>query len=335
MKRNLVIVILCLLLVGVFATTYKMSMVGADSGFDFDYDSGSDWGGSDWGGSDWGGSDSGGGSLGPGDGLFLFHFIWGLPGAFLCNAIISKKAKKKTFWSLFIYSLVLVLMHILLFYDLKKYGFEYTIVPIVITVILLIMELAIIISKGRKPSAEEIYKFKQVMIMNDKIVTSDSNKIIKEAFNIYKELQEAWMNFNYDKIKELVSDEMYNMYTNQLETLKLKNQQNIMVCIEFINGYITDYIHTNNGETYTVQLTVSCYDYIINTKNEKVVRGNKYRKLTLTYELTFEKEINTIKNCPQCGAPIENQTECPYCKSKIVNNNSEMKLTKKRMISQR
>lgn len=49
-----------------------------------------------------------------------------------------------------------------------------------------------------------------------------------DAYHIYRQLQVAWMNFDYDKIKELVSDEMYNMYVNQLETLKVKNQKNMM-----------------------------------------------------------------------------------------------------------
>ena len=41
----------------------------------------------------------------------------------------------------------------------------------------------------------------------------DKVKFNTEAFNLYKELQTAWMNFDYDTIRELVSDEMYNMYS--------------------------------------------------------------------------------------------------------------------------
>ena len=41
MKKSVWIIVICLLLVGVFATTYNISLVGADSGFDSSYDSGS------------------------------------------------------------------------------------------------------------------------------------------------------------------------------------------------------------------------------------------------------------------------------------------------------
>ena len=44
MKKRVWIIILCLLLVGVFATTFHMQLVGADSGFDSSYDSSSDSG---------------------------------------------------------------------------------------------------------------------------------------------------------------------------------------------------------------------------------------------------------------------------------------------------
>ena len=143
------------------------------------------------------------------------------------------------------------------------------------------------------------------------------------------------MNFYYNKIKELVSDEMYNMYTNQLETLKVKNQQNIMSDIEFIEGYITDYKKVNNKEIFKIYLSVSCYDYIINTKNNMTVRGNKNIKLTLSYVLTFERNIEIVNYCPQCGADVKNLTECSYCKSKIVNNNNNLKMTKKEIKSQK
>lgn len=57
--------------------------------------------------------------------------------------------------------------------------------------------------------------------------------------------------------------------------------------------------------------------------------------LTLSYILTFEKNINVIKYCTRCGAEVNDLTECLYCKSKIVNNTSDMKLIKKEIISQK
>ena len=178
------------------------------------------------------------------------------------------------------------------------------------------------------------------ILTNDDIVNLSGKefnieKFKKQVFNIYKELQIAWMNFDYGKIKELVSDEMYNMYTNQLETLKIKNQQNIMSDIELINCEITEYCKLNNKEIFKVYMSVNCYDYIINIKNNKVLRGKKHKKLTLGYILTFERNIEIVNHCPQCGSDVKNLTECKYCKSKIVNNNDKLKMTKKQIVSQK
>ena len=44
--------------------------------------------------------------------------------------------------------------------------------------------------------------------------------IVSKTFNLYKELQNAWMEFDNDKIRTLVSDELFNTYKMQLNTLK-------------------------------------------------------------------------------------------------------------------
>ena len=62
-------------------------------------------------------------------------------------------------------------------------------------------------------------------------VISDFNKeeFKKQAFNIYKDIQTAWMNFDTNTIRNLTTDELYNMYSAQLTTLKVKKQQNIKI----------------------------------------------------------------------------------------------------------
>ena len=319
MKKSIVFIILGLVVFGIFLNVVNISPVGADSGFDTSYDSG----GSDWdSGSSWD-SDSGGGS-GDGDprvaGLMFISL-----GAVVVYYVLAAKVFK--------------------FKDILKFPLWYRIgyKSLIFLIIYLLLDLDVLISAiifyiiiriGMKTSNKKMNKYTKPI--DRKIIEGiDSEKIVNDAFENYKDLQIAWMNFDYDKIKELVSDEMYNMYTNQLETLKIKNQQNIMSDIEFIEGYITDYKKVNNKETFKIYLSVSCYDYIINAKNNMTVRGNKNRKLTLSYILTFERSIEIVNHCPQCGADVENLTECNYCKSKIVNNHDKLKMTKKQIVSQK
>ena len=62
----------------------------------------------------------------------------------------------------------------------------------------------------------------------DSIIGPNYLKYKQELFKIYKNVQRAWMNFDEEELRKYVTDEMFNMYSSQLETLKVKNQQNIM-----------------------------------------------------------------------------------------------------------
>ncbi len=170
-------------------------------------------------------------------------------------------------------------------------------------------------------------------IVLDKSFNKD--EFIKNTFEIYKNLQTSYMDFDYHTIKSLVSNEMYNMYIDELETLKIKNQKNIIDDIELIKGDLIDYSKTLQSEIFKVELSVRCYDYVINTINNEVVKGNKDKKVELNFILTFERNIETLKKCPKCGAPVNDLTECEYCKSKIVNNTSNLILVKKEIKHQK
>ena len=269
MKRKILIIVLCLILVGVFATTYHMQLVGADSGFDSSYDSGS--------------SDSDGGGL--------FYLIY------LC--------------------------------------FEYP--PLGIAVLIV---LGIIYFSNKKKS-EQVIKNS----LNSKLELLDVNsfpeekKLEIEAFNIYKQIQFAWMNFDEETIRKCTTDEMCNMYLMQLDTLKVKNQKNIMYDIKYLGSSIKESYEENGQETIVMNMNVSCYDFIIDTKTSKVVRGNASKLNVYSYELTFvrTKENKSIDICPRCGAPVEgnNSGVCESCKSTIVSNNYTLVMSKKKMLVQK
>lgn len=157
-----------------------------------------------------------------------------------------------------------------------------------------------------------------------------------QAFEIYKKIQIAWMNFDNDSIKESVTDEMYNMYKSQLTTLKVKKQTNVMKDFELLNIKIFGMEVKENIASLTVIMKVSCFDYITD-KDGKTVRGNDKRKVTYTYAMTFNKGMSKKPNkCPNCNAPLENvnSSTCPYCDSKVINENYDWVLAKKQVLSQ-
>ena len=106
----------------------------------------------------------------------------------------------------------------------------------------------------------------------------------KKAFKIYKDIQEAWMNFDTDTIRKLTTDEMYNMYSSQLETLKLKHQKNIMKNIEYVDANITNITKEDGVISVVVYLRVKCLDYVINEKTKKTLTGRLIAELMFMTE---------------------------------------------------
>lgn len=163
------------------------------------------------------------------------------------------------------------------------------------------------------------------------------SKLKKELFNKFVEIQIAWMNFNYKKLRTLCTDELYNSYLSQLEVLKVKNGQNIMEYFDNIATKVYEIKKENNVITIEAFMAVTFYDYVINTKTGAVTRGSKNTRITNNYKMTFvvSNSKKNIKKCPSCGAPIKkgSSTTCEYCNSTIVKQSTDFVLSKKTNIN--
>ena len=180
-------------------------------------------------------------------------------------------------------------------------------------------------------------------VSSSKIVSVDPSINIVDfkakAFDIYKNIQTAWMNFDTDTIRKLTTDEIYNMYSSQLETLKLKDQKNIMKDIMLEEAKIIDIKKENNVITVNVYMRVICYDYVIKESTGETVRGKDKQKIIIEYVLSFVKSSvnnNKEEKCPNCGAPVDinSSATCPYCDSTLVKDASDYVMSKKTCIGQ-
>ncbi len=89
----------------------------------------------------------------------------------------------------------------------------------------------------------------------------------------------------------------------------------------------------NNITTVEILLKVAFFDYIVN-KDKKTIRGNKNRKVVMTYLLTFVSNEEALEKCPHCGAKLlDGVTVCAYCKSIIQSITVRMKLAKKEVLN--
>ena len=93
-----------------------------------------------------------------------------------------------------------------------------------------------------------------------------------KRYQDYLAIQFAWMEFKYDMLSEKTTNELYNQYQMQLETLKTKGQKNVMKDFLYVDGMITSVSKVNNQTTVTVEIVTKFYDYIINEKNQVIIR---------------------------------------------------------------
>lgn len=201
--------------------------------------------------------------------------------------------------------------------------------PIPTLIIIVIMVLISISEKNKRRTYDNNLNYQ---FIENKYSHTQNKEILKQTYQIFYDVQIAWMNFDYNKLRTLVNDELYNMYYNELETLKLKGQRNIMEGFRINNISLVSTKEENSVIEYCVNLKVSFFDYIIDT-NGNVVRGSKGNYHSMTYLLTFASSAIKLDTCPNCSAPLPDNSICDYCGSQ-VQGLREMRLVKKVNIKQ-
>ena len=88
-------------------------------------------------------------------------------------------------------------------------------------------------------------------------------------------IQISWMNFDYATLRELCTDELYNQYKTLLDTLKLKNEQNVMSDFFYPVSKIDRIEEINGIIELDVMLCAEFKDYVINTSSENYYLSNE------------------------------------------------------------
>ncbi len=167
---------------------------------------------------------------------------------------------------------------------------------------------------------------------------SNIDELKNELYNMFYDIEIAWMNFDYDKLKELCSDELYNTYKSQLKAYEIKNEKNIMENITKINVIPYKIAVNNNVITLNSIIEIEMKDYIINVKTNEITSGNKDTIYNNTYNFTFIKNIkNRVDKCPGCGEDMTKYTgttTCPYCHTILINFDDKWHVSEKELLNQ-
>src|SRR5574344_811024 len=98
-------------------------------------------------------------------------------------------------------------------------------IPVLIGMIIAIIVIALIIIKVIT-SGDPKY--------GNKKVSAVDKKLLDDVFVVYKNIQEAWSNFDILTLKEYLSPDFYQYYLIQLNNLKKQNQRNIIKDVNMI-----------------------------------------------------------------------------------------------------
>ena len=195
---------------------------------------------------------------------------------------LDHKNKKKVLTKLGI-SLILPFIYSLICFLIKTYTFIYLCIFIVILITFIII-INIIIKKRFNNDYEKLKRI-------DK--SYNEEKFINDSFEVFKDIQLLWSKSDLNKIKNLVSDDIYNDYVKKIDELKKQERKNIMDNIILKTNKIVDVI-IDDDIIINCKMNIECIDYIID-KNNKVIKGKKDKTINYTYELSFNKTINNDK----------------------------------------
>ena len=209
------------------------------------------------------------------------------------------------------------------------------IIFIIIIVVFLVLRL---ISENFK---EEISSSGPIneLFSKDDFSSFNTEELQIELFDVYKDIQLAWAENNIKPVRKLLTDELFNNYKMQIDTMVSMNQRNVMKDIVFKRMNVIDVTRNNNIEQVKVVMEVTCKDYVVETIDgiEEVIKGDSYYDMIYDYEMTFVRNIKKkTKKCPNCGNKLDDamSTQCEYCGGVIIHETDHFVLAKKEMLKQ-
>ncbi len=203
---------------------------------------------------------------------------------------------------------------------------------LIVTGVIIAIPISINIAADRARIREDVDR--RMRYYTDSLIKDE--ELNDEVFDLYKELNIAWMNKDLEPVRHLLTDEMYNTYLMQIDQLIEQGETNVMKDFEFVTGGIVYRRRYAGKETVTMLFRVKCKDYVIDSHN-RVLRGKKNLTCDYLYELRLERSAtNKSIVCPSCGNILDydDGVVCPHCETIIHTNTYKFRLANKRMVYQ-
>ncbi|HEY3452098.1 MAG TPA: TIM44-like domain-containing protein [Myxococcales bacterium] len=145
------------------------------------------------------------------------------------------------------------------------------------------------------------------------------------AAMVFKELQAAWSERDWLRVRPFVSDSLFQMQLYWIENFKKQKQRNVIDQLAVKNLEIAKVVSDKHFDAVTLRIFASCLDYVVG-EDGKLIRGHKSRPTTFSEYWTFIRgtgktgQASLEKKCPNCGAPqkISQAGTCEFCQAKIT-----------------
>lgn len=166
----------------------------------------------------------------------------------------------------------------------------------------------------------------------EELKESDPNfsegSMIAFANNVFIELQNAWTEKDWKKVRTFEADALFNSHKKQLDQYIDKKETNVVEDISIISTEFENFYRDEKNEYLSYILKARYKDYVIDDKNGNVIKGDKSSRYIMEYRMSFMRSKGNITKedgdtnaltCPNCGAPvsINESGVCEYCGSYV------------------
>ena len=161
---------------------------------------------------------------------------------------------------------------------------------------------------------------------------TDNLALLKDYFyDIFLRFENAYNNLDYNEMKILSTKQLFqNYYTGITLDLKI-GQKKIINNIERKRVIIYELDSTIAKQTLSAMIEISYITYTINSKGY-IISGSRDNMVTERFEVTyrkdFNKNVNDIIKCPNCGATTTGN-KCEFCRTIIKNDEFKISSIKK------
>lgn len=179
------------------------------------------------------------------------------------------------------------------------------------------------------------YEEKNYMEVSDIYLSNIGKDYNKETYaswaaSIYIEIINSVMNENYEFLRDILSDEIYNNYLISIKNAKDKNIKNIVENMNPIFSKLVNLKIQNDMEIAKVWMKLSYIEYTKDLtplmegqeEKDKIISGSKTNTKEKEYILTFVKQHMPKESmvCPNCGyvSNIVYRSKCERCGANVV-----------------